>query len=282
MSILHGKMKVRIALVFFTIILYINGINLFLSEIGFDTSTDLLAKAIFSAIVLGGLGIFILKASSKKFTAEELGLRTGCKSIHQFLLGAMIAIIMIVVLVLFGILIGFEFRGVGYNLYSSRELFKTIICGIIISSFAGFIEEIAFRGYLFNLIHRKYSISTTVMITSLLFAFVHLPSSSYTEVLSFLVPFSTGIMFALLRLNYKSIWIGIGLHFAYDFLLISMIGIGSDNKYKASLFVFDYIPKKITIFNSVIGDATTLIVVFISITICSLLLIRLKQIKHII
>lgn len=82
-------------------------------------------------------------------------------------------------------------------------------------------EELFFRGYLYEALQEKASKKTTILLTSSLFALIHVVDvKNLTEgAFMFLFIFLSGINFALIRELYKSIWAAIGMHFAWNFIM---------------------------------------------------------------
>ena len=104
-----------------------------------------------------------------------------------------------------------------YNYYlfqdtASPKLFAIIFICVQPAIF----EEVAFRGFLFNNIGAITSPQTAVYVTSILFGVLHLSFIS----LIWLVPI--GLVFALLRKRYGTLWYGMIGHFCYNFTVISI------------------------------------------------------------
>jgi membrane protease YdiL (CAAX protease family) len=77
-------------------------------------------------------------------------------------------------------------------------------------------EEVAFRGFVFNNLHQVTSTTGAIYITSFLFGIMHL---SYISLI-WLVPL--GIISAILRTKYNTLWYGMVAHFTYN-LIITLI-----------------------------------------------------------
>ena len=75
-------------------------------------------------------------------------------------------------------------------------------------------EELAFRGFIFNNLLGKFSVTATFVISALLFAILHL------SVISVLWLFPIGLLFAYFRYKYNSLWYGIVGHFCYNCTII--------------------------------------------------------------
>ena len=153
----------------------------------------------------------------------------GFKSLFQFkfflkpiLLLPAIAIPLAVLVSIFVFVLNYVFTLDTTNYYrifadaTNRPLFYGII---FISLVPGIFEEFLFRGILFNHISRLSNVKSAIIVTGILFAFVHFAFIS----LFWLLPF--GIFLGYLRYKYNTIFYGIFFHALYN----------------ASIFFIDYI-----------------------------------------
>lgn len=98
---------------------------------------------------------------------------------------------------------------------------------------AGIIEELVFRGYLVNLLSRKYSFWTAGIIPSLLFTIIHIGAAkSILNVFQLLVAgMMVSIMFLVIYKKTGSIWNASIVHFLWNFLFFQeMIDYGLSNE----------------------------------------------------
>ncbi len=75
-------------------------------------------------------------------------------------------------------------------------------------------EEIAFRGFLFNQIRLVASPKVTILATALIFALVHF------SMLSVLWIFPFGVVLGYLRNKYKTLWLGMIIHFIHNLIIL--------------------------------------------------------------
>ncbi|HEY3367962.1 MAG TPA: CPBP family intramembrane glutamic endopeptidase [Symbiobacteriaceae bacterium] len=80
-----------------------------------------------------------------------------------------------------------------------------------------FVEELFFRGYLLQLVRRQYGWGWAAAITSVLFSAMHLLNPAYQGPLAFLMAFLLGCTFVLMVIYHGSLWVPIGLHFAWNY-----------------------------------------------------------------
>ncbi|MDP1764085.1 MAG: type II CAAX endopeptidase family protein [Sediminibacterium sp.] len=108
------------------------------------------------------------------------------------------------------------------------ELSQSYIIDVILKAFgvslaAGFVEEIIFRGYLFNLLKSKYNFWISAFATSLLFTLTHIGGAgSLLNVVQLLI---AGLLFSFMSLMIyvytKSIWNAGIVHFLWNLLLLN-------------------------------------------------------------
>ena len=87
---------------------------------------------------------------------------------------------------------------------------------ICIAIFPAVFEELAFRGFLFNLLHKSVSVKATIILTAFLFALIHL---SFISIL-WIFPF--GLLLGYLRYKYKTLWLGMIIHFLHNLIILSL------------------------------------------------------------
>lgn len=123
-------------------------------------------------------------------------------------------------------------------LKTNFTLNQSIIIDNILKAFgmslaAGIIEELVFRGYLVNLLSRKYSFWVAGIIPSLLFTIIHLGAAkSVLNVFQLLVAgMLVSIMFLVIYKKTGSIWNASIVHFLWNFLFFEeMIDYGKRNE----------------------------------------------------
>ena len=120
-----------------------------------------------------------------------------------------------------GALIMFLFGQIVINGYDTRwTLFVGFILFFIIQSFA---EEVVFRSFLIPMIRQHMGTLAALLISSLLFAFVHLmnPNVSWPGVVNLILG---GVLMGLLFLKYKNVWAPTGFHASWNFVQSAFLG----------------------------------------------------------
>jgi uncharacterized protein len=95
--------------------------------------------------------------------------------------------------------------------YSGHPLFWAFIFVVILPPI---FEELAFRGFLFNQLQKVTNNNVTVIATAFIFALVHF------SFISFIWIFPFGIVLGYLRSKYKTLWLGIVIHFIHNLMII--------------------------------------------------------------
>ncbi len=88
--------------------------------------------------------------------------------------------------------------------------FKKMWMVLGIAIFPAVFEEVSFRGFLFNFLQPMASGKATIIVTAILFSFMHL------SLLSFLWIFLFGLLLGYLRMKFNTLWYGMALHFTYN------------------------------------------------------------------
>lgn len=96
-------------------------------------------------------------------------------------------------------------------LYTETPLFWSVVFLAILPPI---FEELAFRGYLFSELIKISSIKVTIVITSFLFALIHL------SMISFLWIFPFGIFLGYLRWRYNTLLIPMLIHFIHNLTVV--------------------------------------------------------------
>ena len=100
--------------------------------------------------------------------------------------------------------------------------------GLISNAGAGFCEEAAFRGYVFQNLGHCLPLWLTVALSSLLFAIIlHMNRADFTLVFV-IYGALLGCLLAFFRLGTQAIWFGIGMHWSWDWSQNYLFGFGAN------------------------------------------------------
>jgi membrane protease YdiL (CAAX protease family) len=82
---------------------------------------------------------------------------------------------------------------------------------------AGFGEEIAFRGGVFRLLEEGFGTLVALLVSGALFGLMHAPNPGATVVSTVAIALEAGIMLSAAYAMTRSLWLAMGLHFAWNF-----------------------------------------------------------------
>ncbi len=144
--------------------------------------------------------------------------------------------------------------------YDFSENVKHIIYGLFkVGLCSAIAEEFLFRGFLFTIFENKFNKKAAIVITSLLFASLHLfGMNSLFDVMSVLVAGTVvGVMFSLIARETDSIWNAITVHTMWNFVTSKLIRLSIS---EGSNAVATYVLRRpnILIFNANIGIETSI------------------------
>jgi len=163
---------------------------------------------------------------------------------------------------------------------SQSYIFDVIIKAFGVSLASGFVEEIIFRGYFFNLLKSKYNFGISAFAPSLFFTLIHIGGAgSLLNIFQLIV---AGLLFSFMSLMIyvytKSIWNAGIVHFLWNLLLLNGLiafGTGGKNEVLVQLNIGDN-----PLFNGGVFGIETSIPAIIVYTITSLILWQLYKKKQ--
>jgi membrane protease YdiL (CAAX protease family) len=105
-----------------------------------------------------------------------------------------------------------------------RRVFDSFVFNSYLS---GMMEELMFRGILLRLLGRAFGLAWGLVLSSVLFGLAHLTHGDWLAVVG--ITINAGFTMGLLYMATGSIWMSIGLHTAWDFTEVSLLGVNSHN-----------------------------------------------------
>ena len=151
--------------------------------------------------------------------------RGNRKRVSEYLFGAGIATVMLAAIMVFICVAGgasYEGIGKNFNVLSTVAL----LGGFIIQGAA---EEFLCRGFLLTTLQKKLSLPLAVFISSTMFAYPHFSTlfeaEGKTAVIGVVNLYLVSIVFSLLMVCRKNIWIACGLHSIWNFILYAVLGL---------------------------------------------------------
>jgi membrane protease YdiL (CAAX protease family) len=184
----------------------------------------------------------VVKIEKQKFNRSDLGLKTAERS-KNILSGVLLAVALSLLTVGIGYFAGaLDYVGTGFELFSPFQVTTSLLLGAILALASGFGEEIAFRGYLQSRISKRYGANVAILITAVLFALSHPVAGTDNPYLYLASAVLVGILFGTVFVRTGSLWMGMALHSAWNFLQIAILAVRSsadDRFFGAPLLVFE-------------------------------------------
>lgn len=103
--------------------------------------------------------------------------------------------------------------------YNPFWYFQDVLAFFNLIIVASIVEEIIFRGILYERFLKRYSEKLTIFTTSILFGFAHIFLHSPLWALGTIIP---GIMFGILKARTKEVYAPIALHFMFNLMYFSL------------------------------------------------------------
>lgn len=146
---------------------------------------------------------------------------------------------------LMGIIFTFEYllgwievKGIAWN--TRPDVLSAIAVSILHMLIVSISEETVFRGYILQHLETLFGLRIAVIVSSVLFAVLHLFNPTQTQWAFYFVPLSItiiGIMLALSYLVFRSLWMPIALHFSWNFCLFDVFGLAGANSESATFLI---------------------------------------------
>ena len=144
-----------------------------------------------------------------------------------------------------GFLLGFGLQSIviliiyiggGYSLLNVNP-FSFILPGFAIAFSSGIFEEILFRGIIFRITEEGLGTVFAIIISALIFGFLHLLNKNSTLYSAIAISIEAGILLAAVYIYSRNLWLPIFLHFAWNFAEAGIYGaVISGNTVNESLF----------------------------------------------
>ncbi|MFV0557195.1 MAG: lysostaphin resistance A-like protein [Enterococcus sp.] len=153
-----------------------------------------------------------------KFTLKDLGFSKE-KVAKRYLTGLLTGIALMVTVFLINVVFGFIEPALNPDVN-----WLMILAMFIFFLIQGLTEEVVVRGYLFSSLQKKYSVPLSIVVSSLVFAFIHINNPGMTW-LSALNLFLAGAMFAVVYQVTGSILLVGGIHSMWNFVMGPILGV---------------------------------------------------------
>jgi uncharacterized protein len=190
---------------------------------GLSSSGDwfpLLQRSIFLFLLVLGYAAMGRAFNRQRSPVQSMGLvlRPGWKS--EFGIGAALGWGMLVVCILPLVLS----RGLIVTFWSLPRQFGMLILDLLVLAVAALGEEVAFRGYPFQRLIDACGPFLATMLSSLVFAFVHIFNPGANRA-SFMVTVFSSWLLSVAYLRTRALWVAWGWHFAWNASMALLFGL---------------------------------------------------------
>lgn len=201
-------------------------------------------------------GTYMAQRYVRRSSLSEIGIKLNEQALREFAIGLGLGAIIIAVSVFLSWIFGYyNFTGFSWQYRSGSILLPAIILMLIAIIQPALVEEVIFRGYLFQVILSRKGIIYAVIITSLFFGLMHLTSfdESTTWWMAIISTFLAGFVFAQAFLARMSLWIPFGIHYGWH--LFGRLLNDTGGAAKNSIFMVSEVAQKKLITNPTGGGA---------------------------
>ena len=181
-------------------------------------------KGIFvSILALGSYWLFYRKYENRVIT--ELSTNGICKKLFAGILtGGGLQTLTILVIYLYG----------GFKIIAVNPV-STLIIPFTVAFTVAIMEEVLLRGIVFRITEEKWGSTIALIISGVIFAGLHLVNPHVT-LISALCITAVGVLLGAAYMYYRSLWVPISIHFAWNFTQNGIFGaITSGNEKTSSL-----------------------------------------------
>lgn len=112
----------------------------------------------------------------------------------------------------------------GYRIAGINGLSPAVATPLAMMTFVGVFEEVLSRGIVFRITEQWLGTWAALAISSLLFGLAHLPGQG-AGALAIIITVVAGVLFAAAYLLTRRLWLGIGIHIAWNYTLGSIYSI---------------------------------------------------------
>ena len=126
--------------------------------------------------------------------------------------------------ILFGTIIPVLFLVKVYTIRNYNLNFTSQVEGLSLFLLVAISEEIASRGILYRLLSDRWNPSIALIVSSLLFGFMHLFNTGGTAWSSLSIALTAGWLLGISYAYHRTIWVPIGMHWAWNYLESCVFG----------------------------------------------------------
>lgn len=160
----------------------------------------------------------------------SLGLSFSRRGLSELGIGVLSGVGLLTIIFLIEVAMGWiNVQGLAWHTQPPYEVLASLyIFGILPTIDVAMLEEIVTRGALLQTVEKWLGLPAAILISSLFFSVWHLVNPSMSGGLYFIIPFTHtlgGVLFAMLYLIRRSLWLPIGFHFAWNLCEYHIFGL---------------------------------------------------------
>src|SRR6266850_1793995 len=154
---------------------------------------------------------------------RAIGLSFHVGWLRDFLIGSIIGIASLALATIIATAGG----GLTFTIFSGNvsQVIKTLVSSAVLFVLAALAEEALFRGYPLQTMARAGLAGLGVLITSVVFAGIHMGNPNFKDGLPLLNLVLAGVWFGIAYLRTRSLWFPLGIHWAWNWALGSLFGL---------------------------------------------------------
>lgn len=112
----------------------------------------------------------------------------------------------------------------GYARIEGMNPVTIMLPAIAMALSSGFLEELLFRGVLFRIVEEWLGSWASVVISSVVFGFVHLMNPAATMTGAIFISIEAGLLLAAAYMLTRRLWLGIGFHISWNYFQSAVFG----------------------------------------------------------
>lgn len=218
---LDKNLKIAIMALILTIIAagIFGGFTLLMSKTKLELFNNGTVNTLIIEIIVTIVPCLVVKINSGgKFNLELISMKFEGNSLSNFFKGMGISLLMITTLVVTLMVTRIiSIKGFGFQFAAVNKVLWSVFLVFLVAIFAGICEEIFCRGILLNYLAMWKGKIFALIVSSIVFTAFHI--TRYQDINSLTNVFLMGIILGITFIVTKSLYMPIGLHFAWDFYL---------------------------------------------------------------
>ncbi|WP_160680707.1 type II CAAX endopeptidase family protein [Clostridium sp. C8-1-8] len=187
-----------------------------LKRVGVDILPDsLLGNVLLEAVIFIVQFIIVKKYSEKSFF-KTIGFKKEKNYGKKIWSGVAMGLLGSVFMFIAGFVIKLYFyEGVGFSYYSWNVVLAFVLSLLVRAAFAGFCEEVFFRGVLLSYLSKYKGKMFGLIFSSIIFMIFH--CTRYQSISQLLAVLTGGILLGYVYIVTRSLYMSVGIHIATDF-----------------------------------------------------------------